>query len=174
MPVSSKFQFEVEGFKAVIFFFCDQPLQSESQHRPAEPFARHWKPLAFFCFSSLSHLGGGTKPCCLQSLSRTCWCYKRSLDIYYVSPVEERWLSATIVISFQRGLIGLFLRGQILTHCLYACCQENSGKIPNGSLEDRCPRLFPLQTGGKNGFHSAWAAANMAELLERWQKGGEM
>lgn len=98
--MSLKFKFEVKRLKEVIFFFCDQPLQSGPQHKPAEPFARYRKPLAFFCFSTLSHLGGGTKPCCLQSLSRTCWCYKKSLDIYYVSPVEERWLSATIVISF--------------------------------------------------------------------------
>lgn len=102
MPVSSQFKSEVEGLKKVIFPPSDQPLQSESQHKPAESFARHGKPLAFFCFSSLSHLGGGTKPCCLQSLSATCWCYKKLLDIYYVFPVKEMWLSTTIVISFQR------------------------------------------------------------------------
>lgn len=41
--------------------------------------------------------------------------------MYYVSPVEERWLSTTIVISFQKGLIGVFLMGHILTYCLYMC-----------------------------------------------------
>lgn len=122
MPVSSKFKFEVEGLKRVIFFFFfyDQPLQSESRHKPAEPFAGHRKSVAFFCFSTLSHLGGGTKPCCLQSSSGICWCYKKSLDICYVSPVKERWLSTTVVISFQRGLI-IFLMGQILTYCVYVC-----------------------------------------------------
>lgn len=56
MPVSSKFKFEVEGLRRVIFFFFfyDQPLQSESQHKPAEPFAGHGKSVAFFCFSTLS------------------------------------------------------------------------------------------------------------------------
>lgn len=121
MPVSSKFKFEVKGWKEVIFFPVISHCKVSLSTNQLSPFARHGKPLAFFCFSTLSHLGGGTKPCCLQSLSRTCWCYKRSLDIYYVSPVEKRWLSATIVIPFQRGLIGAFLMGQILTRCLYMC-----------------------------------------------------
>lgn len=146
---------------------CDQPLQSESQHKPAEPFARHGKPLAFFCFSTLSHLGGGTKPCCLQSLSRTCWCYKRSLDIYYVSPVEERWLSATIVIPFQRGLIGAFLMGQILTRCLYMCLPgkqwKNTKQQQQQKSEDSCPRLPPLQTGSKK------RVSLLPKLLLIWQ-----
>lgn len=114
---------EVEGLKEVIFFPLISPCKVGLRTHQLSPLLGR-ESLWHFSAFQFCHWGGGTKPYHLQSLSRTCWCYKLSLDISYVPPVEEGWLCATIVISFQRALSGVFLLGQILTNFLDMCLPE--------------------------------------------------
>lgn len=157
------------------FCVCVWSATSESFHKSAEPFGRHQKSLAFFlfCFSVLCHFRGGTKPGYLRSWSRVCWCYKKSLNTCCGSPVEVRWLSATIVISFWRGLIGVFLISQILTHYLY--CARQWGKNKQWQQQKSqylCPRQIPLQASRKKKFPCCLSCCDCGRALRKvWQRG---